>query len=433
VTQDDLSVAAAAIVEAEAAGRYLDELMDAVACCFFRVEPRLQARKYVRALMSDLPRKNCWAIAEHAGDASPDRMQRLLERARWDTMAAMGKVRRFATGHLVSERAVAVLDESGQEKKGTATVGVKRQYLGCAGRVSNAINIVYCSYATPSGHALVGTRPYLPAEWAADPDRRDAADGVLPPWVTGDEVYGRDPRLRAWLEDHATGYVLGIPKSMRIAFAPGVKERADAVLKTLTKGDWTIDSCGNGSKGDRRYAWAWAATASPRHHLLIRRNLTPNTKGEHELAFFWCFVPEDRPATLKALIRIAGMRWPVEEDFQVGKDAFGLDHSQVRTYPALLRHLVLAMAALAVCALTSATAKGRTTAPPAGPTGPDEAPPADPGLIPLTVAEVKRLFNLLTRTWQPIRHHLNWSTWRRRHQARARRFHQRTRLRRAPT
>jgi SRSO17 transposase len=331
-------VAAAAIVEAEAAGRYLDELMDALACCFFRVEPRLQARKYVRALMSDLPRKNCWAIAEHAGDASPDRMQRLLERARWDTMAAMGKIRRFVTGHLVSERAVAVLDESGQEKKGSATVGVKRQYVGCADRVSNVINIVYCSYATPSGHALVGARPYLPAEWAADPDRRDVAgvpanvefatkpelgaailadlhaDGVLPPWVTGDEVYGRDQRLRAWLEDHGTGYVLGIPKSMRIAFAVGVKDRADAVLKTLTKGDWTIDSCGNGSKGDRRYAWAWAATAGPRHHLLIRRNLVPNAKGEHELAFFYCFVPKDRPATLKALIRVAGMRWPVEED-----------------------------------------------------------------------------------------------------------------------
>jgi len=170
-----------------------------------------------------------------------------------------------------------------------------------------------------------------------------------------------------------------------------------------------------------------------RRHLLIRRDLVPNAKGERELAFFLCFVPEDRPATLKALIQIAGMRWPVEEDFQVGKDAFGLDHSQVRTYPALLRHLVLAMAALAVCAVTSAQAKGRTIAPPAGPASPDEAPPADPGLIPVTVAEIKRLFNLLTRTWQPIGHHLHWSVWRRRHQARARWFHQRTRLRRAPT
>jgi len=280
-------VAAAAIVEAEAACRYLDELMEALACCFFRVEPRWQARKYVRALMSDLPRKNCWAIAEHAGDATPDRMQRLLERARWETMAAMGKIRRFVIGHLVSERAVAVLDESGQEKKGTATVGVKRQYVGCAGRVSNAINIVYCTYATPSGHALVGARPYLPAEWAADPGRREAArvpenigfatkpelgrailadlhaEDVLPPWVTGDEVYGRDPRLRAWLEDHDTGYVLGIPKSMPIAFAPGVNDRADTVLKALTKRDWTIDSCGKGSKGDRCYAWAWVATVHP--------------------------------------------------------------------------------------------------------------------------------------------------------------------------
>ena len=116
------------------------------------------------------------------------------------------------------------LDESGQEKKGTATVGVKRQYVGCAGRISNAINVVYCSFAVRAGHALVGARPYLPREWATDPDRRARArvpqeitfatkpelgrqiladlhaEGRLPPWVTGDEVYGADPNLRAWLE-----------------------------------------------------------------------------------------------------------------------------------------------------------------------------------------------------------------------------------------
>lgn len=426
-----------------------------MAGCFRRWEPRATAKRYVRALMSDLPRKNCWTIAEHAGDVSPGKMQHLLGRAKWDTMAAMAAVRAFVCRRLDDGDAVAILDESGQCKKGTATVAVQRQYVGCAGRVENAINVVYCSFATAAGHALVGARPYLPAQWAGDAARRDAA-GVpaelefatkpelgrqiladlhaerrLPGWVSGDEVYGRDPRLRAWLESPEvnTGYVLGVSKSTRIALLAGTTVRADHVLKTLIASDWVIDSCGAGSKGERRYAWAWVATASPRHHLLIRRNLVPNAKGIRELAFYLCFVPASRPVTLRALIKIAGRRWPVEEDFQIGKDAFGLDHSQVRTYPALLRHLVLAMAALAICAVTAADARTTSGSPPqTPPASPHDAPPADPGLIPLTVAEVKRLVNLLTRVRHRLEHHLHWHTWRRRHQARARWFHQRTRL-----
>jgi SRSO17 transposase len=446
----------AAMVEAEAAGRCLDELMGSMAGCFRRWEPRATAKKYVRALMSDLPRKNCWTIAEHAGDATPGKMQHLLERAKWDTMGAMAAIRGFVCERLDDGDAVAILDESGQCKKGTATVGVKRQYVGCAGRVENAINVVYCSFATVAGHALVGARPYLPAEWADDAQRRAAAgvpdelefstkpelgrqiladlhaEGRLPGWVTGDQVYGRDPRLRAWLEspEVSTAYVLGISTSTRIALTPGKPAvRADSVLKMLLACDWVIDSCGAGSKGDRRYAWAWVATAGPCHHLLIRRSLVPGAKGVREVAFYLCFVPEGRPVTLRSLVKVAGRRWPVEEDFQVGKDAFGLDHSQVRTYPALLRHLVLSMAALAVCAVTAADARttsGHNTATP--PSGPDDVPPADPGLIHLTVTEVKRLVNLATRAWHSLEHHLHWHTWRRRHQARARWFHQRTRL-----
>lgn len=119
----------------------------------------------------------------------------------------------------------------------------------------------------------------------------------------------------------------------------------------------------------------------------------------------------------------------MEEDFQTAKDAFGLDHSQVRTYPALLRHLVLAMAALAVVAITAAHARQATAAPTTpSPISPHDIPPTDTGLIPLTVVEVKRLINLLTRSWHDLEHHLRWHLWRRRHQARTRWFHQRTRL-----
>jgi hypothetical protein len=183
---------------------------------------------------------------------------------------------------------------------------------------------------------------------------------------------------------------------------------------------------GPGSKGERRYAWAWLATTSPRHHLLVRRSLADPT----ELAYFYTWVPDGRPITLPTLVRVAGMRWPVEEDFQTGKGHFGLDHSQVRLYTAIRRHIVLTMTALAICAVTASAMRDKTSTLPPEPTHPDDEPPDDPGLIALTVAEVKRLFNLVTRTWRAASHHLHWTLWRRRHQARARWYHQRTRLRR---
>ena len=100
-----------------------------------------------------MPKRNGWTIAQHAGDRAPDRTQRLLNRAAWDTFAAMSQIRRFAAAGLdeVAYRKrrrglrVAALDETGQAKAGTATCGVKRQYMGCAGRVANGINTVHLS------------------------------------------------------------------------------------------------------------------------------------------------------------------------------------------------------------------------------------------------------------------------------------------------
>lgn len=420
--------------------------------CFGRVEPFRQAGKYITALMSDLPHKNGWTIAEHAGDATPDRTQRLLNHAVWDTAEAMAVVRRFVAGHLADELVVGALDESGQQKQGGATAGVKRQYMGCAGRVANGVNTVYCSYATARGHALAGARIWIPVEQLADQERRAksgvpedvvfktkpqlakdivadmAADHTLPAWFAGDEVYGRSRELRDYLETLGSGYVLRAGCDFLAEMTPGIRERADVLVdKHLTgrkhRKRWEIRSV-PGSKGARRYAWAWLGTASPCHYLLIRKHLVSG-----ELAYHYCYVPPGRPVTLMTLVRVACLRWPVEEDFEFGKDHFGLDHSQVRRYTALLRHIVLTMAALAVCAVTAAQAQ--TQVPQRIlPASPDEQPPADTGLIALTVAEVKRLFNLITRRLQPVEHHLHWTWWRRRHQARARWFHHRTRLRR---
>jgi SRSO17 transposase len=453
VTQEINEAAAAAIVEGRRAVANLATLHDRLRPHFARARPFAQARKYMTGLMSDLPRKNGWTIAEHAGDLCPDPTQRLLNHAVWDHVEAVGVIRGFVAEHLRDQPlVVAALDESGQEKAGGATAGVKRQYMGCAGRIANGVNTVYCSYATTGGHALVGARVWVPEDQLIDTDRRAAlgipadvtfktkpqlakdiladmiVDQTMPPWAAGDEVYGRCGKLRTFLQDNEIGYVLRVGCAFTVEMTSGRRLRADAVVaQHLTKAGhrrrWQVCSV-TGSKGERAYAWAWVATASPRHYLLIRKHLSTG-----ELAYHYGYLPPERPATLMTLVRVACLRWPVEEGFEFGKDHFGLDHCQVRLYTALLRHIVLTLAALAVCAVTAAQARTRAPAP-ILPTTPDEQPPEDLGLIALTVAEVKRLFLLVTRWLLPETHHLHWVWWRRRHQARARWFHHRARLRR---
>jgi SRSO17 transposase len=437
------------MVEAGRVEQKRAELMGRLGVHFARVEPFTQAGRYVRGLLSDLPRKNCWTLAEYAGDATPDRMQRLLERASWDTMAAMGTVRDFVAEHLAAGDglAVLVLDESGDEKTGTATCGVKRQYVGCAGKVANAVNFVNATYSTPRGHALIGSRLYIPAEQLDDDATRtamgiaadhqfktkpglgtelltDALDaGVRVHWCTADAVYGRDRSLREACEQRGIGYSLGVPCSFRIRLASGTVLRADATRQILTPASWQIASCGPGSKGERRYAWAWIGTASDRHFLLIRRSLSK----PGELAYFYCHVPQHLPATLGVLVAVTGRRWTIEEDHEFGKDQFGFDDSQVRLYTPIMRHIALVMTALAICAVAAADARTRAE-PQLTPSHPTARPPANLGLIPLTVVEIKRLFNLATQAWQTTEHYLHWSCWRRRHQARARWYHYRARL-----
>jgi SRSO17 transposase len=229
----------------------LAELYGRLEPCFARAEPRAQVGKYVAALMSDLPRKNGWTIAELAGDTTPNRTQWLLNQAVWDSDRAMGVIRGFVAGHLGDQSlVVAALDESGQEKQGEATAGVRRQYMGCAGRIANGVNTVYCSYATPGGHALVGARIYVPADQFDDANRRAAlgipdevefatkpqvavdilgdmvAERTMPPWAAGDEVYGRSGELRTFLQDNEVGYALRVGCAFHAEVAPGVKVRA---------------------------------------------------------------------------------------------------------------------------------------------------------------------------------------------------------------
>src|ERR1700757_2515824 len=409
--------------------------------------------------MCDLRRRNGWTIAERSGDRTPDRTQRLLNRAVWDTFAAMGVVRRFAVAGLDEAArktgrrrglAVGAIDETGQVKQGRLTAGVKRQYLGCVGKVANGINTVHLSYVREgAGHALIGARQWIPREHIGDPVKSlvmglplnlafrtkgqlaidistdAAADGIRPDFYCGDEVYGSCTQLREHFEATSQAYVLRVPSNFMIALAAGTKLTcAQAVARLLKdKRRWEVRSAGHGSKGERWYAWAWLATASARHHLLIRRHLRTG-----ELAFHYCFVPAGQLLTKARLIRAAGLRWPVEEDFSFAKDCFALDQCQARLYTAIARHAVLVMAALAICAITAAQLKDRTDTQAPPPVRPDQPPPPEPGMIPLTIPEIKRLLAALTTRPLPRRLVIHWDAWTRRHQARSRWFHQRARL-----
>lgn len=428
--------------------------------CFTRPEPWLQAGKYISAVGGGLARRNGWTIAEYAGDQTPGRTQRLLNRASWDTEAAAGVVRRFAVAGLDQAAGrsrrrglvIGALDETGQEKAGCATAGVQRQYMGCAGKVANGINTVHLAYVRErAGHALIGARQWIPAAQIADPVRslrtglpldlrfrtkgqlaadlatEALADGIAFDFFCGDEVYGNCTELRAFFEDRGQAYVLRVPSNFRLTLASGKKLTcADAASVLAGKKQPEIRSAGKGSKGQRWYAWSWLATASRQHGLLIRHHLQSG-----ELAFHYCFVPEGQPLTLTRLIRAAGLRWPVEEDFGFGKDCFGLDQSQVRLYTAIARHTVLVMAALAICAITAAQLKDRTDTQAPPPVRPDQPSPADPGMIPLTVPEIARLLAALHPP-SPPGNAWRWSGWKRRHQALARWYHQRARLTRNP-
>jgi SRSO17 transposase len=242
VTSTKSEAAAAVRIGAGLALRKRAELLALLRPCFARTEPWLQAGKYAAAVMSELPERNGWSIARHAGDKTPDKTQRLLNHAVWDTLAAMGVVRRFAVAGLEEAArrgrrrgglVIAAIDETGQEKAGEATAGVKRQYLGCAGQVANGINTVHLAYVREgTGHALIGARQWIPREHIEDPVKSlvmglpltlgfrtkgqlaidistDAtADGIRPDFYCGDEVYGNCTQLREHFEAEGQAYVL---------------------------------------------------------------------------------------------------------------------------------------------------------------------------------------------------------------------------------
>jgi SRSO17 transposase len=346
----------------------LEEVQDRLAPYFERAEPRQRVMAYIRGLLSITERKNGWQLAELAGEATPDGMQRLLNTAHWDVDQVRDDLQQYVLTHLADPEAVLVIDETGFLKKGTKSVGVAAQYTGTAGKIANCQIGVFLAYANRYGAVLLDRELYLHADWEKDPERCQEAgvpderrktipkptlarqmlahafaQGVKAAWVTGDTVYGGDYKLRSWLEERLQPYVLAIPKNQRI----GLTHRADAVLASWPAECWQRLSAGEGSQGQRLYDWAWQELSfrltEPgwKQWLLARRSVSDPT----EIAYYFVFAPVT--ISLQQVVRAAGSRWQVEEAFELAKGQVGLDEYEVRHWQGWYRHITLAMFALA--------------------------------------------------------------------------------------
>jgi SRSO17 transposase len=430
-------MAAGLSVDLDCWQREFDELMLRVGGRFARVEPRRRMAALVRGLLAGLPRVNCWSIAEHAGEAGPRGMQRLLSAAVWDEAGVRDDLRGYVLEHFADPGAVLVVDETGDIKKGTMTVAVQRQYTGTAGRTENAQVAVYLAYAAPAGSAFLDRALYLPRSWTDDPGRCRAAGvpedvvfatkpalarqmigraldvGTPAAWATADEVYGQDPVLRAELTRRGLGYVLAVAKNHPVTTAIGTCP-AIALARRLPARAWQRLSAGSGAKGPRWYDWALieatdlsVTEGTGPHWLLIRRRIS-----DGEYAFYRAHAPG--PVPLAQLVRVAGSRWKVEDGFAASKELAALDEHQVRSWTSWHRWTILALLAHAFLSVLAATQPA-----------PDHAVHGQ--LIPLTRHEIRRLFTGLCQQLPAPGVQLHWSRWRRRHQATARACHYRRR------
>jgi SRSO17 transposase len=342
----------------------LQELHTRLAPYFARPEPFARALRFVQGILSEVPRKNGWQLAEQAREETPYGMQRLLSQAVWNEDGVRDEIRAFALQTLGNKQAIVAIDDTGFLKRGKHSAGVGKQYYGPTGDVRNCQSGVLLSLVTEAGHILIDRELYLLSEWTDDPARcrragipetvpfrtkpelailmleRLKSAQVSVDWVVADSGYGGNPELRDWLETKIQPIVLAIacdePVVLEIPKVGVRRLEVRDVPAYLSASDWQRLSMSEGTKGPRLFDWAclpiWHQDGDDGwHSLLLRRTLdrTP------ELTFYLVFAP---PGTsLQAKVTALGGRWRIEEDIENSKD-LGLDHYEVRTYVGWYRY-----------------------------------------------------------------------------------------------
>jgi SRSO17 transposase len=348
---------------------YWAEIERRIGSVFARSEAPERAMSYLAGLLSPAERKNSWQLAQISGHPNPYGFQHLLGRADWDADELRDKLRSYVTDYLAQSDAVGVIDETGFLKKGCHSAGVARQYSGTAGKIENCQIGVFLAYATELGHSLLDRELYLPKEWIDDrercrqagiPDQRDFATkpalaqqmlersfeaGVTLGWVSGDSVYGDDRKLRSWLEGRKQAYLLAVSSDEMVWFR-NVQQQIRTILAELPSAGWERLSAGVGSKGPRMYDWRRVELSDPaqkgwKRHLMFRGSISDPS----EVVAYIAFAPVG--TGLAEQVRVASLRWTVEESIQCAKGELGLDHYEVRSFSRWYRHITLAMWAAA--------------------------------------------------------------------------------------
>ncbi|EFH85321.1 transposase [Ktedonobacter racemifer DSM 44963] len=364
-------------------GQELERLHARIASRFVRPEPRRRALAFLKGIVSSVERKNGWHLAEHAGEARPDGMQRLLNRAVWDADLVRNDLRAYILERLGDPGAVVIIDETSFRKRGQKSAGVGLQHCGTTGSLENCQVGVFLAYTSKFGWTLLDSELYLPLRWTEDRQRcREAGipDTVsfqtkpelarrmlerlftaqIPiAWVVADSVYGSNLDLRAFLEEHQSCYVLAVANTEAVGIqTTSGRQRmtvAEAEAQVLSASDWQRLSMSEGTKGPRLFDWAampilhrWEDDG--RHWLLIRRCLDdPNDK-----TYYLVFA---KPATtLAEMVKAIGTRWSVEVCFETGKE-MGLEDYEVRGFAAWYRFITLVMVAMACLAGICAAAR----------------------------------------------------------------------------
>ncbi|MFH1486598.1 MAG: IS701 family transposase [Chloroflexota bacterium] len=361
---------------------------------FARSEPREAARGYLRGLLAPVQRKNCWQMAEAVGEQDAQAMQRLLYSARWDEDGVRDELQRFVIERFGDQGGIGVVDETGFLKKGTKSVGVKRQYTGTAGKVENSQVGVFLTYTAPGGRTFLDRRLYLPEEWCADEQRRGEArvpadvifktkpvlavemlehawaQGVPMAWVAGDELYGDASHVRDAIERVSKKYVLAISchtpvwrerppledpvagrkgrrrTKPRLAAGAPSWQRAAAVIASLASESWQRLVVSEGEKGPLTYDWTRVRVVESREGLpgpdgwlMARRSITDTT----DIAYYLSNAPQS--ISLQTMAEVASTRWSIETTIEEAKGETGLDEYEVRYWHSWHRHITLSMMA----------------------------------------------------------------------------------------
>lgn len=375
----------------------LERFVQPFASLLARPEQRQYASDFIAGLISDIERKNAEAIA-YRDDQGRQPLQHFIGQANWDHQPLIGELARQVGQKLGRPDGVIVFDPSAFAKKGTESVGVKRQWCGRLGKVENCQVGVYMGYVSAEEHALVNMRLYLPEEWAKDRQRRkkcqvpknirfktrhdlslemlEEVGASLPhAWIAGDDEMGRSSAFRKKLRDRDEQYMLAVPSNTLVRDleaeppeCPGRGTppkapfgRVDKWRASLPEEAWMKIDVRDGEKGPlvvemvkcRVQAKTDRRRVGPEEVLVVIR--TSDEQGAVKHDYYLSNAPVE--TELSEFARVATAEHRIEECIERGKSETGLADYQVRSWPGWHHHQTLSL--LASWFVLSETRRGK--------------------------------------------------------------------------